>query len=95
VTALDRAGFERLAAGCHPATGARLVQTSHVPTAVLDPVTGRRLVRGGFHVPGIDCNLSPPKSVSALLPFLPAEGRAALGHRAGHSELSLICDAKR
>ncbi len=31
-----------------------------------------------MHVPGIDCNLSPPKSVSALLPFLPAEQRAAL-----------------
>ncbi len=78
VTELDRVGFERLAAGCHPVTGARLVQTSHVPTTVLDPATGRPMVRGGFHVPGIDCNLSPPKSVSALLPFLAPEGRAEL-----------------
>jgi conjugative relaxase-like TrwC/TraI family protein len=29
-------------------------------------------------VPGIDCNLSPPKSVSALLPFLAPHERAAL-----------------
>src|SRR6266545_7922155 len=78
ITALDRAGFERLAAGHHPVTGGRLVQTSHIPTASLDPQTDKPLVRGGFHVPGIDCNLSPPKSVSALLPFLPPEGRARL-----------------
>jgi conjugative relaxase-like TrwC/TraI family protein len=31
-----------------------------------------------MRVPGIDCNLSPPKSVSALLPFVSAEERAAL-----------------
>jgi hypothetical protein len=78
VTALDRTGFERLAASRHPVTGARLVQTSHVPTSRVDPATGKPLVIGGFHVPGIDCNLSPPKSVSALLPFLPPQGRAAL-----------------
>src|SRR6266511_797895 len=78
MTALDRASFERLIAGRHPVTGVRLVQTSHIPTTRLDPATGKPQVRGGFHVPGIDCNLSPPKSVSALLPFLPPEGRARL-----------------
>jgi len=78
ITALDRAGFERLAAGHHPVTGGRLVQTSHIPTASLDPQTDKPLVRGGFHVPGIDCNLSPPKSVSALMPFLSAEERGEL-----------------
>jgi hypothetical protein len=46
--------------------------------ARLDSATGARIAEGGFHVPGVDCNLSPPKSVSALLPFLPAEQRAAL-----------------
>jgi conjugative relaxase-like TrwC/TraI family protein len=78
VTNLDREVFERLAAGCHPISGERLVQTSHVPTAPIDPCSGRAIVKGGFHVPGIDCNLSPPKSVSMLLPFLSAEGRAEL-----------------
>jgi len=78
VTALDRDVFERLAAGCHPVSGKRLVQTSHVPTAMIDPGSGTAIVEGGFHVPGIDCNLSPPKSVSALLPFLSAQGRAEL-----------------
>lgn len=73
---LDRVGFERLAAGCHPVTGERLIRTSHV--AKLDPVSGERVAAGGLHVPGIDCNLSPPKSVSALLPFLPARDRADL-----------------
>jgi conjugative relaxase-like TrwC/TraI family protein len=78
VTNLDREVFERLAAGCHPGSGQRLVQTSHVPTTRVDPGSGRAIVEGGFHVPGIDCNLSPPKSVSALLPFLSAGGRAKL-----------------
>jgi conjugative relaxase-like TrwC/TraI family protein len=78
MTALDRVGFERLAAGDHPATGARLVQTSHIPTARLNPATSKPQVRGGFHVPGIDCNLSPPKSVSALLPFLSPQGSVEL-----------------
>jgi conjugative relaxase-like TrwC/TraI family protein len=73
---LDRPGFERLAAGCHPLTGQRLVKTSHV--AELDSVTGERVAAGGFHVPGIDCNLSPPKSVSALLPFVSHQQRAEL-----------------
>jgi conjugative relaxase-like TrwC/TraI family protein len=76
LTRLDRQGFERLAAGHHPVTGARLVKPSH--TVKLDPATGERRAVGGQHVPGIDCNLSPPKSVSALLPFLSAEGRAGL-----------------
>jgi len=35
-------------------------------------------VKGGFHVPGIDCNLSPPKSMSVLLPFASPTDRAAL-----------------
>src|SRR6266540_2620357 len=78
ITALDSVMFKRLATGRHPATGLRLIQTSHVPTTRPDPATGKPFVRGGFHVPGIDCNLSPPKSVSALLPFLPAEQRATL-----------------
>jgi conjugative relaxase-like TrwC/TraI family protein len=78
VTALDRDVFVRLAAGCHPVSGKRLVQTSHVPTAMIDPGSGRPIVQGAFHVPGIDCNLSPPKSVSALLPFLSPDGRADL-----------------
>jgi conjugative relaxase-like TrwC/TraI family protein len=73
---LDRVAFGRLAAGCHPVTGARLVRTSHVTR--LDPVSGQRAAAGGFHVPGIDCNLSPPKSVSALLPFVSHQERAAL-----------------
>ncbi len=76
VERLDRVAFERLAAGLHPLTGQRLVKTSHVTSR--DPVTGVPVAEGGFHVPGIDCNLSPPKSVSALLPFLPAEQRATL-----------------
>jgi conjugative relaxase-like TrwC/TraI family protein len=73
---LDRAAFQRLAAGCHPLTGQRLIKTSHVTR--VDPVTGQRTAAGGFHVPGIDCNLSPPKSVSALLPFVTARERAEL-----------------
>jgi conjugative relaxase-like TrwC/TraI family protein len=73
---LDRVAFERLVAGCHPVTGQRLIKTSYVSR--LDPVTGERVVAGGFHVPGIDCNLSPPKSVSALLPFLPRGRRVDL-----------------
>jgi conjugative relaxase-like TrwC/TraI family protein len=73
---LDREAFERLAAGLHPGTGKRLVKTSHV--ARPDLATGATVAEGGMHVPGIECNLSPPKSVSALLPFLPAEQRAAL-----------------
>jgi hypothetical protein len=78
ITTLDRTSFERLAAGHHPTTGVRLVQTSHIPTTGLNPATGKPLVRGGSHVPGIDCNLSPPKSVSALLPFVSAEERGEL-----------------
>ena len=73
---LDRVAFQRLAAGCHPVTGERLIRTSHVLR--LDPVTGERVAAGGFHVPGIDCNLSPPKSVSALLPFVAPQERADL-----------------
>jgi conjugative relaxase-like TrwC/TraI family protein len=73
---LDRRAFERLAAGCHPLTGERLVKTSHALGR--DRVTGELVMRGGMHVPGIDCNLSPPKSVSALLPFVSAADRAAL-----------------
>jgi conjugative relaxase-like TrwC/TraI family protein len=73
---LDRRAFERLAAGCHPLTGERLVKTSH--TLRHDHTTGELMVRGGAHVPGIDCNLSPPKSVSAVLPFVSAADRAAL-----------------
>jgi conjugative relaxase-like TrwC/TraI family protein len=73
---LHRVTFEPLAAGCHPVTGQRLIRTSHV--VKLDPVTGERIATGGFHVPGIDCNLSPPKSVSALLPFVTRLERAAL-----------------
>jgi conjugative relaxase-like TrwC/TraI family protein len=76
VQRLDRVAFERLAAGCHPLTGQQLIKTSHVTRH--DPTTGAPVAEGGFHVPGIDCNLSPPKSVSALLPFLPASERAAL-----------------
>jgi conjugative relaxase-like TrwC/TraI family protein len=76
LTDLDRVGFERLAAGCHPHTGARLVKTSHV--TAIDPTTGGPRSMGGQHVPGIDCNLSPPKSVSAVLPFLSPTGRAEL-----------------
>jgi conjugative relaxase-like TrwC/TraI family protein len=73
---LDRRAFERLAAGCHPLTGERLIKTSHAPRR--DRTTGELLTRGGAHVPGIDCNLSPPKSVSAVLPFTTGEGRAEL-----------------
>jgi conjugative relaxase-like TrwC/TraI family protein len=73
---LDRVAFEHLAAGCHPLTGQRLIRTSHVSR--LDPGSGELVTAGGFHVPGIDCNLSPPKSVSALLPFLSPRERADL-----------------
>jgi conjugative relaxase-like TrwC/TraI family protein len=73
---LDRAAFQRLAAGIHPLTGQRLVKISHVVR--VDPVTGARIAEGGMHVPGIDCNLSPPKSVSVLPPFVSGEERAAL-----------------
>src|SRR6266508_5343132 len=73
---LDRRAFERLAAGCHPVTGERLIQTSHALSR--DRATGELVTRGGAHVPGIDCNLSPPKSVSAVLPFLSPADRAAL-----------------
>src|SRR6266542_4923255 len=73
---LDRRAFERLAAGCHPLTGERLVKTSHALRR--DRATGELVTRGGAHVPGIDCDLSPPKSVSAVLPFLTAEDRATL-----------------
>jgi conjugative relaxase-like TrwC/TraI family protein len=73
---LDRRAFDRLAAGCHPLTGERLVKTSHALRR--DRTTGELVTRGGAHVPGIDCNLSPPKSVSAVLPFVSAEDRAAL-----------------
>lgn len=60
---LDRVAFERLAAGLHPLTGQRLIKTSHV--ARLDPSSGATVAEGAMHVPGIDWNLSPPKSVSA------------------------------
>jgi conjugative relaxase-like TrwC/TraI family protein len=73
---LDRQAFERLAAGCHPLTGERLVKTSHALRR--DRATGELVTRGGAHVPGIDCNLSPPKSVSAVLPFVSAEDRSEL-----------------
>jgi conjugative relaxase-like TrwC/TraI family protein len=76
VERLDRVAFGRLAAGCHPLTGGRLVKTSYVTG--FDPVTGTVVPQGGMHVPGIDCNLSPPKSVSALMPFVSPEERAAL-----------------
>jgi conjugative relaxase-like TrwC/TraI family protein len=76
VAHLDRRAFERLAAGCHPMTGERLIKTSHAPRR--DRATGELVTRGGAHVPGIDCNLSPPKSVSAVLPFVSAADRAAL-----------------
>jgi len=73
---LDRRAFDRLAAGCHPLTGERLVKTSHA--AHRDRTTGELITQGGAHVPGIDCNLSPPKSVSAVLPFASAADRADL-----------------
>jgi conjugative relaxase-like TrwC/TraI family protein len=73
---LDRRAFDRLAAGCHPLTGERLIKTSHAPYR--DRTTGKLVTHGGAHVPGIDCNLSPPKSVSAVLPFASAANRAAL-----------------
>jgi conjugative relaxase-like TrwC/TraI family protein len=73
---LDRQTFERLVAGCHPLSGERLVNTSHALRR--DRTTGELVIRGGAHVPGIDCNLSPPKSVSAILPFVTASDRAAL-----------------
>jgi conjugative relaxase-like TrwC/TraI family protein len=76
LTRLDRQAFERLAAGCHPLTGERLVKTSYAQHR--DRTTGELVTRGGAHVPGIDCNLSPPKSVSAVLPFLSPADRAAL-----------------
>ena len=40
--------FERVAAGCHPVTGQRLIRTSQVIGA--DAVTGERVAAGGFHV---------------------------------------------
>jgi conjugative relaxase-like TrwC/TraI family protein len=73
---LDRRAFDRLAAGCHPLTGERLIKTSHAPRR--DRATGELVMRSGAHVPGIDCNLSPPKSVSAVLPFASAADRADL-----------------
>jgi conjugative relaxase-like TrwC/TraI family protein len=73
---LDRQTFERLAAGCHPLTGERLVKTSYAQRR--DRATGTLVTSGGAHVPGIDCNLSPPKSVSAILPFLSPADRTAL-----------------
>jgi conjugative relaxase-like TrwC/TraI family protein len=73
---LDRAAFQRLAAGLHPLTGERLVKASHATR--IDLATGAPIARGGMRVPGIDCNLSPPKSVSALLPFATPDQRAAL-----------------
>src|SRR6266536_1088572 len=73
---LDRRAFERLAAGCHPLAGQRLVKPSYALRR--DGATGELVTRGGAHVPGIDCNLSPPKSASAVLPFVPAEDRAGL-----------------
>jgi len=73
---LDRRAFERLAAGCHPLTGERLIKTSHALRR--DRATGELVTRGGAHVPGIDCNLSPPKSVSAVLPFASAADRTDL-----------------
>jgi len=73
---LDWWAFERLAAGCHPLTGERLIKTSHALRR--DRATGKLATRGGAHVPGIDCNLSPPKSVSAVMPFVSAADRAEL-----------------
>lgn len=73
---LDRATFQRLAAGLHPLTGERLVKASHATRP--NPATGAPVAHGGMRVPGIDCNLSPPKSVSALLPFATTTERAAL-----------------
>jgi conjugative relaxase-like TrwC/TraI family protein len=73
---LDRQTFERLAAGCHPLTGQRLIKTSYAQRR--DHATGKLITRGGAHVPGIDCNLSPPKSVSTVLPFLSPAERAVL-----------------
>ena len=76
VDRLDRVAFQRLAAGLHPLTGERLVKASYATR--LDPATGTAIARGGMRVAGIDCNLSPPKSVSALLPFATPDQRAAL-----------------
>jgi len=73
---LDRAAFQRLTAGCHPVTGERLVKASYATRP--DPLSGAMVAHGGMRVPGIDCNLSPPKSVSALLPFAAPTARAAL-----------------
>src|SRR6266540_2595258 len=73
---LDGATFQRLAAGLHPLTAERLVKTSYATRR--DPATGAPVAHGGMRVPGIDCNLSPPKSVSALLPFATPDQRAAL-----------------
>src|SRR6266498_4129890 len=73
---LDRRAFDRLASGCHPLTGERLIKTSHALRR--DRATGKLATRGGAHVPGIDCNLSPPKSISAVLPFVTAVDRAEL-----------------
>jgi hypothetical protein len=44
VERLDRVAFGRLAAGCHPLTGQRLVKTSHVTG--FDPVTGTAVPEG-------------------------------------------------
>jgi hypothetical protein len=73
---LDRIAFQRLASGLHPLTGERLVKASHA--ARIDPLSGAPVPCGGMRVPGIDCYLSPPKSVSALLPFATPDQRAAL-----------------
>jgi conjugative relaxase-like TrwC/TraI family protein len=86
---LDRATFQRLAAGLHPLTRERLVKTSYVTTR--DPATGGLVARGGMRVPGIDCNLSPPKSVSALLPFANPAERAAL-ERAHQAAIRVTLD---
>ena len=44
VERLDRVAFGRLAAGCHPLTGRRLVKTSHVTGSTRSPA--RRSRRG-------------------------------------------------
>src|SRR6266545_2556793 len=48
------------------------------PTQAAVELHGELITRGGAHVPGIDCNLSPPKSISAVLPFVTAVDRAEL-----------------
>src|SRR6266536_1479404 len=45
---LDRRAFERLAAGCHPLTGQRLVKPSHARCR--DRATGELVTRGGAQV---------------------------------------------